>query len=402
VAGSRDKFDAERLPDPELNPLLNPLLAAHMGRWAEVYFTSPPERRGQAVSDLLRQLRSESPRESVPSGVPEEARKETAREHEAQATEWRPQPPPAVADVAKLCRACSAENSAQQRFCGMCGAALHSAPPATESTIHAIDASSEENWSEPESSANSEEYAPPPAIDPRYDDRNGAEPEWQIPDSDLPSFAVESESVPYRFRLYLGLAVALLLAALVYMKWHGMTGASGDVSESAPSRVIPAAPAASTAAQEPAQSRTVLPTDRGAGPSPASSAQKQTPPETNLGGDQAASPRGRSALIVPVAANSPIPAPDQNGAEEFATAQKYLNGSNPTGARDNREAAQWLWKAVGKGNVAATLVLSDLFLRGDGVAKSCDQARLLLDAAARKGKASAAERLRNLQAFGCQ
>jgi len=46
--------------------------------------------------------------------------------------------------------------------------------------------------------------------------------------------------------------------------------------------------------------------------------------------------------------------------------------------------------------------LSDLYLRGDGVPKSCDQARLLLDAVARKGKASAAERLRNLQAFGCQ
>jgi hypothetical protein len=44
------------LPDPELNPLLNPLLAAHMGRWAEVYFTTPPEKRAQAVSELVREL----------------------------------------------------------------------------------------------------------------------------------------------------------------------------------------------------------------------------------------------------------------------------------------------------------------------------------------------------------
>jgi TPR repeat protein len=88
--------------------------------------------------------------------------------------------------------------------------------------------------------------------------------------------------------------------------------------------------------------------------------------------------------------------------EELAMAEKYLRGNNQGAARDNREAAQWLWKAVGKGNLTATITLSDLYLRGDGVPKSCDQARLLLDAAARKGKASAADRLRNLQAFGCQ
>ena len=92
----------------------------------------------------------------------------------------------------------------------------------------------------------------------------------------------------------------------------------------------------------------------------------------------------------------------QGGAEELATAEQYLNRNHTGAAGDNREAAQWLWKAVGKGNATATLVLSDLYLRGDGIPKNCDQARLLLDLAARKGKTSAAERLRNLQAFGCQ
>jgi TPR repeat protein len=82
-------------------------------------------------------------------------------------------------------------------------------------------------------------------------------------------------------------------------------------------------------------------------------------------------------------------------------AEKYLNGTSGA-PRDSREAAQWLWKAVRKQNLAATMALSDLYLRGDGVTKSCDQARLLLDAAARKGSAGAGERLRNLQAFGCQ
>jgi TPR repeat protein len=57
---------------------------------------------------------------------------------------------------------------------------------------------------------------------------------------------------------------------------------------------------------------------------------------------------------------------------------------------------------VAKHNLTAALMLADLYVRGDGVAKSCDQARLLLDAAARKGSSAAAERLRNLSASGCQ
>jgi TPR repeat protein len=82
-------------------------------------------------------------------------------------------------------------------------------------------------------------------------------------------------------------------------------------------------------------------------------------------------------------------------------AEQYLNGSRG-GSANSGQAAQWLWKAVAKGNTAATMTLSDLYLRGDGVTKSCDQARLLLDVAARKGQTAAAQRLRNLRAFGCQ
>jgi TPR repeat protein len=70
--------------------------------------------------------------------------------------------------------------------------------------------------------------------------------------------------------------------------------------------------------------------------------------------------------------------------------------------RDGAEAAKWLWKSIAKHNSEATLLLADLYLKGDGVSKNCDQARVLLDSAARKGMAGAGERLRNLQAFGCQ
>jgi TPR repeat protein len=147
---------------------------------------------------------------------------------------------------------------------------------------------------------------------------------------------------------------------------------------------------------------TAAPSSAPAGPASNNSSGRQS--QASSGSDTAQAPKEKapSPRIVSVAANSSAAVPGSTGAEELATAEKYLNGGYQGGVRDNREAAQWLWKAVGKGNLTATLVLSDLYLRGDGIPKSCDQARLLLNVAARKGKAAAGERLRNLQAFGCQ
>src|SRR5271170_333187 len=72
-----NKSDPNTLPDPELNPMLNPLLAAHMGRWAEVYFTNPPEKRGAAIAELLRELESTPPPQPAPvQAAPEEKAKE--------------------------------------------------------------------------------------------------------------------------------------------------------------------------------------------------------------------------------------------------------------------------------------------------------------------------------------
>ena len=41
-------------PSPELNPLTNPVLEQNLGRWAKVYFSTPPAKREQAVSNLAR------------------------------------------------------------------------------------------------------------------------------------------------------------------------------------------------------------------------------------------------------------------------------------------------------------------------------------------------------------
>ena len=55
-------------------------------------------------------------------------------------------------------------------------------------------------------------------------------------------------------------------------------------------------------------------------------------------------------------------------------------------ARNSAEAAHHLWQSVRKQNGSALVVLAGLYAQGDGVAKDCDQAKILLDAAARQAK----------------
>jgi len=430
VSQPTDKTEADILPDAELNPLLNPLLAGNMGRWAEVYFTTPPEKRGQAISDLVRELQGNGSAESSsPRAAPERRPGTHEMPGEQDGPEYLRRPWSTIDEPQRTCPACSAENPTRQRFCGMCGAALQSLPESNEPSFRGNSAVSEEpeangdeNWAESESSSDDQSHVYHAVVDPNHGDHARAASygaEWRVSESDLPHFAQESEAAPYRLRLYIGIAVALILAGLVYMKWHGNgTPGPGDTSQSAPSRVIPDAPPSAPPPAAAANSRNVLPTERS---TPAATSNPATPPRpsetgvaerqnqaerqnpTETTAHQAQPVKARPAPpAIPVGASSSDVGSGQGGAEELATAEKYLNRNHPGAAGDNREAAQWLWKAVGKGNVTATLVLSDLYLRGDGIPKSCDQARLLLDVAARKGKTSAAQRLRNLQAFGCQ
>jgi TPR repeat protein len=61
----------------------------------------------------------------------------------------------------------------------------------------------------------------------------------------------------------------------------------------------------------------------------------------------------------------------------------------------------WLWRAVSKHNLPAVLLLADLYARGEGVPRSCDQARVLLTAALKRGSVEATQRLQELQRSGC-
>ena len=403
-----DESEANPVPDPELNPLLNPVLAAHMGRWAEVYFTNPPEKRGEAVAELIRELSS--------SGEPGAAQAISDGEKKERISI---KPAPHVSypvEHLRTCSACAYENRADQNFCGMCGSPLQvleaaEAPrlgvsaPASEAARRELEDSAHENSAsyatESTVSAAMDYVAPTDRVAPARPGRAREEFSRQQfrQELDLPHFLMEAEPVPYRYRLYVGVALAILLLALVYTGWRGATTISGGNSAQQPtaSRVIPAAPPAPVASSQPPRAAPANPPEENV---PAQPAPSKAEAAAAPGGKTDADTR-RTSQTVTRAANSSSVAMEQSSADDLATAESYLYGTQGR-TRDSREAASWLWKAVSKGNRTATLTLSDLYLRGEGVPKNCDQARLLLDAAARKGVHAAADRLRNLQAFGCQ
>jgi hypothetical protein len=294
---------------------------------------------------------------------------------------------------------------AEEKFCGMCGAALRISPEVyPQQAVRAVPISAARgSGPEPSRRNNFPEQAIDAALQ-RTAARGGheeMESPWTRPERILPSFDVQSElaeSVPYRYRrLYAGLFLAMLLGILVYMASRSAKTISGSASTPSPAAgVTPPSPEAPAASPQPETVGSASPE----GTAPASEVRSEKQPAATSRKSKRAG-RSNAPRIVTAAASSSAVTSDASGAQELAIAEEYLNGTQGT-SRDRREAAQWLWKAVGKGNLAATTTLSDLYLRGDGVPKDCDQARLLLDAAARKGEKAAAERLRNLPAFGCE
>jgi hypothetical protein len=88
-----------------------------------------------------------------------------------------------------------------------------------------------------------------------------------------------------------------------------------------------------------------------------------------------------------------------DGDSELALARKYLRDAQSPA--DTATAAQLLWVSIEKGNTNAEVELAGLYARGEGVQKSCEQARILLTAAVNKGNATARQKLDELKTNGC-
>lgn len=108
--------------------------------------------------------------------------------------------------------------------------------------------------------------------------------------------------------------------------------------------------------------------------------------------------------VTPLSGIAPSPAAEQGpetGLVEYAKAMQLLHGKDGT-ASDPSEAVRLLWVSVEKGNASAELTLAEMYWHGEGVARNCDQTRILLSAAARKGNGEAQKRLRQFQREGCE
>ena len=248
------------------------------------------------------------------------------------------------------CPACGRRNQPYQKFCGICGSPF-----------------SGDDWVPKDKAVVTQ---PPPASE--------KDVEW------LRERAFSSLDQPEpasNIWKYLIAVTAIVLSALVYLQWG-----------SRPHSVATPAPPPSTATTSPEPTA-----------EPAAPASESPAPTLGEGDSKAAEnsekvPPAKPAPAVKAEPDSPPPpVAAENGAQELHLAQNYLQERS-----DSTGAVKLLWKAVGKQNTSATLLLADLYARGEGVPKSCDQARLLLVAAAKKGVSEAAQKLRSLESSGCQ
>jgi hypothetical protein len=294
------------------------------------------------------------------------------------------------------------------------GAASEPAPPRTR-------ISSPSGVDSVRPNAASPAYLPPSAYVPPPDTPN-------IPPT-MPGFALlegESQHMPYTweqemarqdsgpkfFRGFVtgALGTAILAAILFYVygdpaallaQLRAMTGA-------APATRTTSDPPPSTATVPPAPAA-IPPTSTSQGLPP--SGGTEAPATSTRLPESAGNPQTNSAAVpAPAeppsaeshAANLPstLPKAADTGDAEFALAERYLREKSGPGS--SAAAANSLWAAVKKGNVSAEIALADLYARGDGVTQNCDQARVLLRAAAQKGSSIASQQLAQIIRSGCR
>jgi hypothetical protein len=392
------------LPNPELNPLLNPVLSRHLGQWAHVYFTTAPEKREDALYELLEELKEEEASAGVAT-APKGSDSELGE-----------------GAYAVVCPHCQRSNVRSQRFCGMCGSLMpiraQAAAAATGGTFgEALFAHSPDPVaSEGSRRAAVTDFSPVPLEREEPIDQHGAFTATSLLFQQEPSRALSAEQGPQpgpvdidwlrqrntpapatsgnlRIATYSLMVAVLVFGSIVLYLHFGRMNARGN-----PSALR--APAAS-------QTRPAAPTTQSASPatydalprSQTTEGQLRSQSEEGLPGAREstfpAEPEVQRQKTAPKLAASTPSDPSQNGAVEVAAAKDYLSGKK--GAPDGATAVKLLWRAVGKQNGEALLMLSDLYAAGDGVSKSCEQAHLLLDAALQRNVATADTKFRNLQ-----
>src|SRR5208337_790268 len=202
--------------------------------------------------------------------------------------------------------------------------------------------------------------------------------------------------------------------------WLGQVIAGPEEAPRRQSSVAAEAPTQATAAPEttgPVSSQAVSDSSATSTPQGDHPAPSETQPAAKsrvievppiLPAEPPSSPKTPGAPVLqPTSQQNRVPAPAgssgtaaDNGQQEYQQAEQILR--NRSREAELGVAARLLWVAVEKGNAGAEVALAELYRQGRGVARNCDQARILLTAAARKGSAEAQKHLEELMRGGCE
>jgi PilZ domain len=254
----------------------------------------------------------------------------------------------------------------------------------------------------------------PPAFEPLPELREPGLLETRAP-------RLDSTTVSLAIRILIFLA--LVAAAVVFhrdlgngliwlgAKLSGTNTQTGSVPE-APANPAPLPQTTPSSAQPPVSSpsdttQIPLPSsqEKEANPPPSSTVTKK-PASTSAAAANPLKPKNPSttpsgpATNKPSAQKPPSVPESEAGEQEYSQAQEILKSGDREGGF--QEAVRLLWIAVEKGNSKAEVSLAELYRRGEGVTRNCDQTRILLTAAARKGNAEAQRRLEKFLREGCE
>lgn len=477
------------LPDSRLNPLLNPLLAKQLGRWAHIYYTAPVDKREEAVEQLLRELEAESakiaaagnaPAAAAPAALdqfapwPEAADepirntginkpelignnndteltgneelelpaefRESRAEHESFAAPASPASnDPACEEMASAESSDAASTDAKPWPIGL----RETETPGVDLPFKQAPADDDLANAEPASftlphseSLNLESQHPE---SPNLGLRNIQRAESRECEVEGIAFAPTTNQLivlddpPARERAPISIAggtarawylrrqsfvvaatLALAVGTVLWVTHRSVASISiAHPSIAHPETAAPAEPVVSSSTQ-PAAPSTSSPTAPDQIPLPAQSgtaevgtttgSQPASSPDTSLGSETRnashAGPTPPPAKIVADKENGDKDDKEETSDADLATGLRYLQGAGVE--RDSELAVRHLWKAVSKHNGSALIVLAGLYAKGDGVDKNCDQARVLILAAARQKTKHVETALETLHQSGCE
>jgi hypothetical protein len=198
------------------------------------------------------------------------------------------------------------------------------------------------------------------------------------------------------------MAVALIAVGVVYQKevgssliWmgetmSGKTKASTVAPSDSPSAALPTTTpeAAPATAADKSSSSTIPDSDPVA--------------ESKKAADDTAKLSTSKSQVEAAAAGSPNASNVSDRSTSALDRQSAAAAQKPEPNWSETDSVEALWGAVQAGSVSAEVSLAERFARGAGVNKNCDQAKVLMKAAADKGNREARLRLYELETQGCQ